>query len=87
MVKARILVTWAVTFTVFSIEAFVHYSMGKGRMELPEWDEALKLIALVLLTSLISASLAQFIIQVTLPEPKKGELIKKAEAKYDKATK
>lgn len=87
MVKARILVTWAVTFVIFSTEAFIHYSMGKGKWEFPETLEALKLLGLVLATSLISASLAQFIIQVTLPEPKKGPLIKKVEKKYDSISK
>ena len=87
MVKSRILVTWVVTFIVFSIEAFVHYSMGKGKFEWPEPPEALKLIGLVLLTSLVSASLAQFIIQVTLPPAKKPPIVKKAEVKFDKATK
>lgn len=87
MVKARILVTWAVTFAVFSTEAFIHYSMGKGKWEFPGAGETAKLLGVVLVSSLLSASIAQFIIQVTLPEPKKGKLIRSAEKKYDEATK
>lgn len=83
MVKARILITWAVTFTVFSLEAFIHYSMGKGKIELPEWHETLKLMGIVLVTSFLSAVVSQLIIQTTLPRAKKGHLIKRIEKQID----
>lgn len=87
MVKARIVVTAAVTWLVFTTEAFIHYSMGKGKWEWPDWKESLKIIGLVFVFSLLSAGVAQFIIQVTLPPAKKGKVIQKAEDKFDKITK
>ena len=87
MVKARILVISIVTFILFSTEAFIHYSMGKGKWEFPTAAETAKLLGLVLVTSILSASIAQFIIEVTLPRSEKGKFIKKVEKKYDAATK
>lgn len=87
MVKARILITAVVTWVVFSIEAYVHYSYGKGKWEALSATETLKLLGTVALFSLLSAALATTIIAVTQPPPKKGKIIKKLEKQYDKIKK
>lgn len=87
MVKARILITAAVTWVVFSIEAYVHYSYGKGKWEALSVTETLKLLGTVAFFSLLSAGIATTIIAVTQPAPKKGKIIKKLEEKYDKTKK
>lgn len=87
MVKTRILITTFVVWLIFSIEAFIHYSMGKGRFEWPGTQEVGKILGLVFVFSLLSATVSQVLIQTTQPPAKKGRVLKKLESKYDKVTK
>ena len=48
-------VTTLITWIFFSLEAFIHFSMGKDRLELPSAAEVFKIFGVVLVFSFLAS--------------------------------
>lgn len=51
----RVVVTTLVTWIFFSIEAFIHFSMGKDKFESPTISEIFKIFGVVFVFSLLAS--------------------------------
>ncbi len=48
-----------VTFVLFSLEAYLHFVIGKGKLALPTIEEGVKIFSTVLLFSLLSTHITE----------------------------
>lgn len=71
MVANRIIVGTAVTFVLFFAEAFLHYSIGKGKFVIPEPRELGLLLGTILIASILSNVITQYINHNYLAPPKR----------------
>lgn len=51
----RVVVSTLVTWIFFSLEAFIHYSLGKDKLEAPSVAEIFKIFGVVLVFSLLAS--------------------------------
>ena len=51
----KLVVTTLVTWIFFSLEAFIHFSLGKDKIEAPTVGEIFKIFGVVLVFSLLSS--------------------------------
>ena len=49
------------TFTVFTLEALLHFMIGKHKIVLPHTSEAIQIITVVVVFSLINALVSKYI--------------------------
>ncbi len=49
-----------VTFVLFSLEAYLHFVIGRGQLALPTLDEAIKIFSTVFIFSLISTRVTEW---------------------------
>ena len=49
------------TFTVFTVEALLHFMIGKHKIVLPQTSEAIQIITVVVVFSLINALVSKYI--------------------------
>ena len=49
------------TFTVFTVEALLHFMIGKHKIVLPQTSEAIQIIIVVVVFSLINALVSKYI--------------------------
>ena len=67
MVARRILVTAIVSFILFSAEAMLHFFIGKGEAKFPSLEELAQILGTVLLFSLLSAGISNYLNYYVLP--------------------
>ena len=49
------------TFTVFTVEALLHFMIGKHKIVLPKTSEAIQIVTVVVVFSLINAIVSKYI--------------------------
>lgn len=57
----RVLVSIMVTFVLFTGEALIHFSIGAGRLALPDIWQSLELLGTIMLFSVMSALVTHYI--------------------------
>lgn len=67
MVAKRIVVTTFVTFVLFTFEALFHFWIGAGEAAWPSLVEAAQIMGTVLLFSLLSAGISNYLNYYVLP--------------------
>ena len=59
----RVVVTTLVTWIFFSLEAFIHFSMGKDRLEAPSAGEVVRIFSVVLVFSLLASLFSELAVK------------------------
>lgn len=69
----RVFVTTLVTWIFFSLEAFIHFSMGKDRLEAPTAGEVSRIFGVVLVFSLLASFFSDLALKICCdPSKHKG---------------
>ena len=64
MIKLEYIVFMS-TATVFSVEALIHFMIGKHKLILPNYTEAFQIVIAVIIFSIINALLSKYILEIT----------------------
>lgn len=68
----RVVVTTLVTWIFFSLEAFIHFSMGKDKLEAPSIGEIFKIFGVVLVFALLASFFSDLAVKVCCETKHKG---------------